>query len=125
MKMYLRSRARRPYQPLDYSRPSTIADIMQAIVGAALFFAAIFAWYRLSQFLVTDERWRTWVLLGLFLLLLLAIDALARAQWGWDGVRMGLVVAGFALAGFLLVRRWLIADGSTFHLDHFLSGRVS
>jgi uncharacterized protein YqgC (DUF456 family) len=107
MKSYPNSAPPRPYRPVDYSKPSVLFDFVQAIVGAALVFAALFAWQNLLTFLTHDDNWRPWVLLGLFAMLLIAIDALARAQWGWDDLRVGLVIGLFAIAGFWLVR-WVL-----------------
>jgi hypothetical protein len=104
MKSYLNSAPPRPaYRPIDYSKPSLLVECAQATVGAGLVFVALFAWQSLSGFLAGDN-WRPWVLLGLFVLLLIAIDALARAEWGWDRLRVGLVLGFFAVAGFWLVR---------------------
>jgi uncharacterized protein YqgC (DUF456 family) len=104
MKSYSNSAPPRPYRPIDYSKPSALFDVAQAILGVALVFAGLFAWQTLSTFLTSHDNWRPWTLLGLFALLLIAIDALARAQWGWDGLRVGLIAGLFAIAGFLLVR---------------------
>jgi uncharacterized protein YqgC (DUF456 family) len=112
MKSYSNSAPPRPYRPIDYSKPSTLVEVAQAIVGAALVFAALFAWQSLSTFLTSNDNWRPWALLGLFALLLIAIDALARAEWGWDGLRVGLIVGLFAIAGFWLVRWALRAWGN-------------
>jgi uncharacterized protein YqgC (DUF456 family) len=112
MKLYSNSAPPRPYRPIDYSKPSALVDVAQAIVGAALVFAALFAWQNLSTFLTSNDNWRPWTLLGLFALLLIAIDALARAEWGWDSLRVGLVVGLFAIAGFWLVRLGLRALGT-------------
>jgi uncharacterized protein YqgC (DUF456 family) len=112
MKSYSNSAPPRPYRPIDYSKPSALVDVAQAIVGAALVFAALFAWQTLSTFLTSNDNWRPWTLLGLFVLLLIAIDALARAEWGWDGLRVGLIVGLFAIAGFWLVRWALRAFGN-------------
>ena len=90
------------YRPLDYSRPSVAVEGAQAAFGAAMFFGALYGWFTLSQFL-PRESVRPWVLLGLFALLLTAVDALARAQWGWYRVRLGLVLALCAAMGFGLV----------------------
>jgi hypothetical protein len=103
MKSYSNSHPPRPYRPIDYSKPSALIEIMQATVGAGLFFALFFGWQSLSTFFAGDN-WRSWVLLGLFALLLIAIDALARAEWGWDRLRVGLVMGLFAVAGFWMVR---------------------
>ncbi|MDB5319387.1 MAG: hypothetical protein JWN40_1018 [Phycisphaerales bacterium] len=103
MKSYSNSAPPRPYRPIDYSKPSLLVECAQATVGAGLVFAALFAWQSLSSSLAGDN-WRPWVLLGLFALLLIAIDALARAEWGWDRLRVGLVLGFFAVAGFWLVR---------------------
>ena len=106
----------RPYRPIDYSKPSLLVECAQAIVGAGLVFAALFAWQGLSGFLAGDN-WRPWVLLGLFTLLLIAIDALARAEWGWDRLRVGLILGFCAVAGFWLVRLalWTWAGRSAVH----------
>ena len=111
MKSYSNSAPPRPYRPIDYSKPSALVEVAQALVGAALVFAALFAWQSLLTFLTSHDNWRPWTLLGLFALLLIAIDALARAQWGWDGLRVGLIVALFAIAGFFLVQWGLGALG--------------
>src|SRR3954447_2508153 len=95
MKSYSNSAPPRPYRPIDYSKPSTLVEVAQAIVGAAMVFAALFAWQSLSTFLTSNDNWRPWALLGLFALLLIAIDALARVEWGWDGLRVGLIVGLF------------------------------
>jgi hypothetical protein len=103
-KTYSRSsRTPERYRPLDYSRPSTAVEGAQAALGAALFFGALYGWYTLSQYL-PQESVRPWVLLGLFALLLTTVDALARAQWGWYRVRLGLVLALGAAMGFGLVK---------------------
>ena len=112
MKSYSNSAPHRPYRPIDYSKPSLLFEFTQAVVGAALVFAALFLWQGLSTLLTSDDNWRPWVLLGLFALLLIAIDALARAQWGWDRLRVGLIIGLFALAGFWLVRWGLRALGT-------------
>jgi hypothetical protein len=102
-KTYSRSSGSRRYRPLDYSRPSAALEGAQAALGAALFFGALYGWFTLSGFL-PRECVRPWVLLGLFALLLTAVDALARARWGWYRVRLGLVLALCAVAGFWMVR---------------------
>jgi hypothetical protein len=112
MKSYSNSHRPRPYRPIDYSKPSVLVECIQAAAGAGLFFAAFFAWQSLSTFL-TSDNWRPWVLLGLFALLLIAIDALARAEWGWDRLRVGLIMGLFAVAGFWMVRLGL------WGLDHW------
>ena len=104
MKSYPNSSAPpRPYRPIDYSKPSLLVECAQAIAGAGLVFAALYAWQSLSSFLVGDN-WRPGLLLGLFALPLIAIDALARAEWGWDRLRVGLLLGFCAVAGFWLVR---------------------
>ena len=112
MKSYSNSAPPRPYRPIDYSKPSALITVIQAIVGAALVFAALFAWQNLLTLLTSNDNWRPWVLLALFAMLLIAIDALARAQWGWEGLRAGLIVGLFALAGFFLMRWGLRAMGN-------------
>ena len=112
MKSYSNSAPPRPYRPIDYSKPSALVEVAQAIVGAALVFAALFAWQSLSTFLTSNDNWRPWALLALFALLLIAIDALARAEWGWDGLRVGLVIGLFAITGFWLVR-WALRTFGT------------
>ncbi len=112
MKSYSNSHPPRPYRPIDYSKPSALIEIMQATVGAGLFFALFFGWQSLSTFFAGDH-WRSWALLGLFALLLIAIDALARAEWGWDRLRVGVIMGLFAVAGFWMVRLGL------WWLDHW------
>src|SRR5258706_12146089 len=91
MKLYLNSSAPpRPYRPIDYSKPSVVVEVAQAIAGAGLGFAALFAWESLSTFLAGGNL-RPWVLLGFFALLLVAIDALARGGGGWGRLRGGFI----------------------------------
>jgi len=94
------------YRPLDYSKRGAVVDWLQTALGVAIFFAAFYVWDRLAAFL-PNANWRAWTLFGLFAALLLAIDALARAEWGWNRLRVGFVLALFAVAGFWGVRLWI------------------
>jgi len=95
--------ASRPYRPLVYQPSNPLSDFVQILGGLALFFAALYAWYRLSP-LLPDRGWRAWALLALLGALLVAIEMLARNEFDWDGLRLGMVLGLFALAGFWLVK---------------------
>jgi hypothetical protein len=104
MKMsYPSNVASRPYRPLVYAPSNPLSDFVQTLAGLAFFFAALYAWHRLSR-LLPDDGWRAWVLLALFAALLVAVELLARNEWDWDRLRLGMVLGLLAVAGYWIVK---------------------